>query len=46
MEILSLYTLAFIGGLMIGYMVGHSKATTKADEIRRWWYERQKRNGL
>jgi len=34
-------TCAFIAG----YLIGNIKATTRAEEMRRWWRERERRNG-
>jgi hypothetical protein len=34
-------TSAFAGG----YILGNAKAMTRAEEMRRWWRERERRNG-
>jgi len=45
LEFLILFTACSLLSFAAGYIVGNAKATTRAEEMRRWWRERERRNG-
>jgi len=42
---LILFTACSLLSFAAGYIFGNAKATTRAEEMRRWWRERERRNG-
>lgn len=45
LEFLILFAVCSLLSFVAGYILGNAKATTRAEEMRRWWRERERRNG-
>jgi hypothetical protein len=43
-EFILTYSLAGFVMFAAGYIIGHSRAESKSEQMRRWWYNRERKN--